>query len=437
MQRRDILKAALCAALCPVCLPGPNARASATFLRGFNAYYLHEELYRRAEALQFKNLREAARDYLFKELALPDLVARCSFNAVRFWAFNHYPCEAKVGPSSKACTALASGEPNRPSLDVMAALLDGLEELGLALAPVLSNYWLSYGGVLAMLEWAGELPPGTYEKAFCGLSKTGADELLHEHSLAFYSGDAPREAYRRAVRPVLEILAGRKGLAVVELMNEPRGLFPQGGDARAARSAVASWLAWQGSFARSILHDGVRLSSGEEGWLAKGVPDLPEALKPGGEPWEGVDMLDNVRNGGMDVASVHCYLHPGAAKSFENICGIWHEDVRGWDFLMKDPSARPDILAAAGEGWIAARGAACGQIPWYLGEFGWTRPGPDREPLVGEAIREERARVYASWMESARKAGAFGAFVWMPDGPDHKDTFYGLDREDLIRCFAS
>jgi hypothetical protein len=68
MQRRDILKAALCDALCPVCLPGPNARASATFLRGFNAYSLHDELYRRAEALQFKNLREAARDYLFADV---------------------------------------------------------------------------------------------------------------------------------------------------------------------------------------------------------------------------------------------------------------------------------------------------------------------------------------------------------------------------------
>ncbi len=452
LQQLGLHALTLLPALCParaLALPAP-ASTTSPFLQGINAYYLQVEAYRRAARGKFRHMRGAIHTYLTDELQLPAVQQQCRINSIRYWAFNDYPDLHGIAPDSATDGRLwrDSRQVDESALETLGMLSEDLEQLGFTLVPVLSNFWPSYGGILQYLSWAGELSAKDYVDALCGRRTV---ELYEAHTIPFFTSPAAEQLFRQHLDAILNALRPLHAIHTLELMNEPRGKnvcslenrpLPDG---RMSADVVASWLNRQATWIRQRFFPTDQtpfLSSGEEGWL-----ELPpagaglHALTPAGQAYEGIDLKKNLswQPDGISIGSVHMYPHPVTALPQKNICGDPFTDRRGWGHLSNDPGrADMEHFVTLGEEWLDSRADALRGSPWYIGEMGWCRPSgtEGHTPAACPELRRERHRLYRRWSEQARDRGAVGVFVWMLNGQDHADDFYGMDRHTLASVFT-
>ncbi len=420
---------------------------SFSFLNGINAYYLLVEAFRHVKrhAASGTKRRQLVYQYLTGQLHLPAILRACNLNAIRFWAFNDYPDLTGIARPGAADARLWKGrnkaEPE--AFEVLGHLIELLEHLGLQLVPCLSNYWPSYGGILQYLAWTGELDEQLYIDAIC---KNSTEELYLENSLRFFTSPGVETLFRRHTGRVLSLLAGSRAVAIIDIMNEPRGKNPLSlnnkrlPDGRTTSDVVAQWLNRQARWARDFFPSPGRsplFSTGEEGWLEEPVTD-PQCnyLCGQGQYYEGIDLKKNIQNRlrGITIGSIHMYPHRAANLKKKNICGTPFIDRRGWEHLMPPAhrQSRQQFALLADE-WLRTRAAAFQKTPWYIGEMGWSWPvPPNRTPASAKSLARERYYLYTRWREQARQWGAAGVFLWMLNGLEHRDAFYGLNRGELI-----
>ncbi len=421
------------------------ATADFPFLRGVNAYYLLVEAYRYVKRnTPGKKRRTLVHEYLTKHLQLPDTLNRCKLNAIRFWAFNDYPDMDGIALPGATDARLWKGknQAEPEAFEILAHLIEFLTGFGLYLVPCLSNYWPSYGGILQYLVWAGELDEQTYINAVC---ENNTDRLYLENTVRFFSSPAVEKIFRHHTGRVLSLLAGSRAITIIDIMNEPRGKNPLSlkkqplHDGRMTSDLVAAWFNRQASWARTFFKSPGQtplFSTGEEGWLENPMDSMDCAyLCKQGQYYEGIDLKKDVGKApGIDTGSVHMYLHRTASLQKSNICGNLFTDRRGWEYLMPtEHQHEKKRFAALADEWIRTRAAALKGRPWYIGEMGWCWPEmPDRKPAPADSLAGERHYLYNRWTEQAKKLGGRGVFLWMLNGTEHQDAFYGLSRRDLI-----
>ncbi len=416
------------------------------FMYGINAYYLLVEAYRHVRRSPGRNRLAAVREYLEDRLRLPEIMDRTRINAIRYWAFNDYPSSSSIflPGSTDAHLWQDRDHLDMEAFDVLGHVTMVLDSFGLQLVPVLSNYWPSYGGILMYLVWAGKLNIQEYTEALCSNSY---NELYQRYCLEFFTCPAVQDVFRRHTGKVASMLSGFSSVRIIELMNEVRGKNPcslanrpVAGNSMTS-DIVADWLNRQADWLRRFFKSSGKMpafSSGEEGWL-EGPVKCTQAknLKAGGQYYEGIDLLKNTRGKqGIDIASVHMYPHPAVETTGRTICGREFEDRRGWGYLAAESSQSGSkrYFETLADEWIATRACTLNGIPWYIGEMGWCWPGQEKASTGPErqAAVQERKHIYSHWTGLARHHNARGAFIWMLNGIEHSDPFYGLTRQELI-----
>lgn len=437
LSRRTVLSGAISLAL-TTALPAQTLR-----LYGVNAYYLLVESYRKVQQHPQRPLKDIIQTYLVQDLGLQTLRRQSRINAVRFWAFNDYPVSAPGVPDGTFDGAmwLAPNQPVELVFRILEALVESLGELEFFLIPVLGNYWLSYGGILRYLEWAGAIPPGTWLNAFVTLKDQ--DKYL-QYGADFYLNPRVEQLFQQHTGEVLRLLATHPNVIAIDILNEPRG---KGIYAQANRpvkpgvfmqDVVADWLQRQAVFIQRHMPRSVWVASGEEGWLNR-TPSLPLTyLRADPQFYEGIDLALNMTRPALTLGTIHMYTHPAVELRKTSLAGLPFTDRRGWDFLLR--SDRPPTLSACqqlGDEWLRSRALAMNRKPWYVGELGWCRPrsAVDKRPLPSQALQHERIQLYRHWSELAFALGAKGVFLWLLDGLQHRDEFYGMTAAQIQAIF--
>jgi mannan endo-1,4-beta-mannosidase len=343
-----------------------------------NAYYLAEEATRPGGHAIVRRTLAAAR--------------RMGARVVRAWAFNDD--QQKV--SRIQTGRLAYLEENLRGLDAVIALA---ADAGVRLILPFVDSWSSYGGVAQWLRW------------------NGIDDA-REGDPRFYSDPSTLDHYRLHVARLLgrcNTLTGVRysddpTVLAWELINEPRatGLVDGG-------LAIATWTQ---AAARAVKDHAAQLVSiGDEGADVSGDGfDLELWRKTGAEHLfssrNGISFTRNLRCADVDLASCHFYPEK------YGVADEWVE--------------------AAGRSWIAehARIAATVGKPIVWSELGLATA----ERIEGRRFRrEERLRVYASWLAAAADAGAAGAGPWLfayDQRPEAWDDFTFYERDgypELLR----
>ncbi|MCS7226008.1 MAG: hypothetical protein NZ821_03340 [Gloeomargarita sp. SKYB31] len=382
-------------------------------------------------------------DYLVQDLRLDALRRYSRINALRFWAFNDYPVSAPDVPSGVFDGAMWQA-PNQP-VEFVFHLLDTmvrcLGELDFFLVPVLGNYWLSYGGILRYLEWVGVIPSGTWLTAF--LTLKDQDKYL-QYGADFYLNSQVEQLFQQHTRQVLCILAQYPNVVIIDILNEPRGksIYAQNNQPvkpnLLIQDIVASWLQRQAVFVQSQIPRRIWVTSGEEGWLNQPLPFSPRYLRPEPQFYEGIDLALNMTRPALTMGSIHMYTHPSVELQKKTVAGLPFIDRRGWDFLLR-PDRQQTIgnYRQLGDEWLRSRAAVMNKKPWYLGELGWCRPRSlaDKRPLSSQELQRERTSLYRHWAELAFSLGAKGVFLWLLNGVQHQDEFYGMTIEQMQAIF--
>ncbi len=427
-------------------------RPAADPLIGTNAYYLLVEAYRRVKERPLAGVRRTVERYLKDELRLYELRDTSRLNAVRFWAYNDYPRPfGGVLPGAFDARLWDTvNTPDRLAFDVLEALLEGLGQTDLKLIPVLGDYWVSYGGILQYLVWAGELAPEEYRAALCHRDKK-EERLYLDYTYRFFTSRGVEHCFRAHNAEVLKRLAKTPNIVIIDVLNEPRGKTEyslhrrQLEDGRTMSDVVALWLNRQAAWIRRqwSRYGGTpcRISSGGEGWAEEAAPRATTALTGESQYYEGIDLRKNqmIRTDGLDTGSVHVYLHRAARKQKRDVCGEPYRDQRGWEYLLRPDLAKTrENFRHAVEEWIVSRSQLLGPHAWYIGEMGWCWPDTTRndEPLPSFRLQSERIELYRHWHRTALRAGALGSCVWMLNGCEHKDDFYGLTRYQLAEILG-
>lgn len=412
-------------------------------LYGVNAYYLLVESYRQAREQPGRALKDVVMDYLTQSLRLDMLRRNSRINALRFWAFNDYPISAPEVPPGVFDGALWQA-PNQP-VEFVFRLLDTLvaclSELGFWLVAVLGNYWLSYGGILRYLEWAEAVPPGTWLNAF--LTLKDQDKYL-QYGPEFYLNKKVEQIFQSHTGEVLGILGKYPSIIAIDILNEPRGKGIYAQENRPVKpnvfmqQIVADWLQRQAVFIQGQIPRRIWVSSGEEGWLNQPPRLSLNYLRAEPQFYEGIDLALNMTRPALTLGSIHMYTHPAVELTKTTILGLPFLDRRGWDFLLR--SDRPptrQTYRQLGDEWLRSRALAMHRKPWYLGELGWCRPRSltNRRPLSSHALQSERIVLYRHWAELAFNLGARGVFLWLLNGRQHQDEFYGMTPAQIQAIF--
>jgi len=329
-------------------------------------------------------------------------------------------------------------------MEVLHGLIEQLSEMEWNLVPVLSNYWPSYGGILQYLVWAGELDEKKYLQALC--SPIAKNRIYLKNCLKFFTSSTVESLYRRHVSKILPFLSHSRQIKIIEIMNEPRGkniYSIQGKPLKNGRDTcdvVARWLNRQARWLQAVIRKNTGslpyFSTGEEGWLESPLKTKTTYLKREGQYYEGIDLLKDTLNPlkGITIGSIHMYPHPVIRQMGTNICGIRFPERRGWGFLLKE-NFEPSFQNYQGlaREWITTRADILNGFPWYLGEMGWCWPGTfsgtgmaDRKILL-----KHRKKLYAEWLALTFEKGGKGGFIWMLNGCQHRDPFYGLSPSEL------
>ncbi|WP_071454536.1 hypothetical protein [Gloeomargarita lithophora] len=414
-------------------------------LYGVNAYYLLVESYRKVQQQPGRVIKDVVMDYLIQDLRLPELRRRSRINAIRFWAFNDYPVSA-VGVPDGSFDAALWLEPNRvvqPVLSLLNILVEGLSALDFYLFPVLGNYWLSYGGILRYLEWVGAIPKGTWLNAFTTLQDQ--DKYL-KYGADFYLNPRVEQLFQNHTGQVLSILSKYPKVIGIDILNEPRGKGFYAQQNRPVKPqvymqvVVADWLQRQAVFIQKNMSSSVYITSGEEGWFAQS-PRLPlNYLKSDPQTQEGVDLSTNMTRPNLTMGTIHMYTHPAAELQKTSLAGLPFTDRRGWDFLLRtDRPGSWENYKNLGDEWLRSRSLAMDKKPWYLGELGWCRPrsDADKRPLSNRELQDDRITLYRHWTELAFSLKAQGVFLWLLDGLQHQDEFYGMTQAQIQAIFPA
>lgn len=443
ISRRTVLSGAVSLAL--TLNLSQKSLAKLPRLYGINAYYLLVESYRNVQQQPERAVNDVVMDYLTQDLRLPELRRRSQINAIRFWAFNDYPVSAPGVPEGSFDAALWL-EPNRvvqPVLNILNILVQGLSELDFYLIPTLGNYWLSYGGILRYLEWVGAVPKGTWLNAFTTLRDQ--DKYL-KYGADFYLNPRVEKLFQNHTGRILGVLSKYPKIIGIDILNEPRGKGIYAQDNRPVESntymqkIVADWLQRQAIFIQKNMPSSVWISTGEEGWLAQSPKLSLNYLKSDPQIHEGVDLSTNMTGSNLTMGTIHMYTHPAAELQKTSLSGLPFTDRRGWDFLLR--SDRPGTwqnYKNLGDEWLRSRALAMGKKPWYLGELGWCRPrsDTDKRPLSNSELQNDRITLYRHWADLAFSLGAQGVFLWLLDGRQHQDEFYGMTRSQIEQIFPA
>ncbi len=452
IDRRQFLKTLVGAGTALTACPGilfaaPTPSEKLPRLYGINAYFLLVEAYRKAIRNPGKGLKSVLRRYLRDDLKLAWIREKSRTNALRFWAFNDYPAPCAPFPPYAFDGRLwhNASQPDQAAMEVLQGLVEQLTEMEWNLVPVLSNYWPSYGGILQYLVWTGELDEKKYLQALC--SPVAERRIYLKNCLKFYTSPAVESLYRQHVSKVLPFLSHSKQVKIIEIMNEPRGknVFSIKGkplkNGTDTCNVVARWLNRQARWIRTAIQKESSnlpyLSTGEEGWLESPLKTQTTYLKRGGQYYEGIDLLKDIRNPlkGITIGSIHMYPHPVVRQTGTNICGIRFPERRGWGFLLREnlEHSIQNYQGMARE-WITTRAEVLKGFPWYLGEMGWCWPGTFSGTGIADrnTLLEQRKRLYAEWLALTFEKGGKGGFIWMLDGRQHRDPFYGLSPSEMV-----
>lgn len=416
-------------------------------LYGINAFYLLTESYRKVKRNPQGDIRGIILNYLQNELGLANLREKSKINAIRFLAGNNYPPGENRGFANPfQFDAILWNQANQMDqlvLEILTVLTQSLSELGFYLVPVLTNYWMAYGGILRYLEWVNRIKSEEWFDAFCNMKD--ADYYM-KYGLDFYLIPEIEKLFQSHITPVVNFLQKNSKVTIVDVMNEPRGknlysIQNQPIGNLYSHQIVAQWLNRQAIFLRERLPANVSISTGEEGWLVAPVELLLlDYLKTEGQYYEGIDLRTNLWMNGsaFTMGGIHMYPHEGVELKKVNTCGQPFTDRRGWDYLLQPnkPQLRESYLKMAEE-WLKSRAAVFANKPWYVGEMGWcwSQSPADRSPLPATVLQAERIRIYRSWAEQAFSLGARGVFLWELGGLEHRDEFYGLSGAQVIEIF--
>lgn len=413
-------------------------------LYGINAFYLMSESYRKVQQNKGADIRKTIIKYLQDDSGLARLRDKSKVNAIRFWTFNNYPSADQEGVKNSLNPALwpTANRMDKYVLEILESLLQCLAELEFYIVPVLSNYWIDYGGILRYLEWSGRITLSDWFDAYCNKKD---EEFYLKYSIDFYTL-AVEKLFQIHVAPVISCLQNNNKVIIVDIMNEPRGKNHYSvrnqivRDGLYSHEIVAQWLNRQAEFLRKKLPATVKLTSGEEGWLVSSVNMPLDYLRNESQYFEGVDLKTNLymKSSALTMGSVHMYPHEAVELSKVNACGNQFVDRRGWPFLLQ-PHQPPlsQSYIKLGEEWLKSRAIAIANKPWYVGEMGWCRsqsPG-NRSPLSATALQRERIEIYRHWTEQAFALGARGVFLWGLDGLQHRDEFYGLSSAQIMAIY--
>ncbi len=443
ISRRTVLSGAISLSLTTAL--SPKSPAQLPRLYGINAYYLLVESYRKVRQQPERAVNDVVMDYLTQDLRLPELRRRSQINAIRFWAFNDYPVAAPGVPdgSFDAALWLAPNQVVQPVLNLLNTLVQSLSELDFYLIPALGNYWLSYGGILRYLEWVGAIPKGTWLKAFTTLQDQ--DKYL-KYGADFYLNPEVERLFQNHTGRVLGILSKYPKVIGIDILNEPRGKGVYAQANRPAKSnkfmpqIVADWLQRQAVFIQKNMPKSVYITSGEEGWLAQSPNLSLNYLKSDPQTHEGIDLSTNMTRPNLTMGTIHMYTHPAAELPKTSLAGRPFTDRRGWDFLLRhDRPGSWENYNKLGDEWLRSRALAMNKKPWYLGELGWCRPrsDEDKRPLSNRELQNDRITLYRHWANLAFALGAQGVFLWLLDGLQHQDEFYGMTREQIQEIFPA
>jgi mannan endo-1,4-beta-mannosidase len=425
----------------------PPVRATSEPLYGINAYYLLTESYRKVKQNPNANVRQTVIKYLQDDLGLARLREKSKVNAIRFWAFNNYPSSNPRVLNNQfdfdAILWTAANQMDKKVLEVLDILMQSLAEMGFYLVPVLSNYWMSYGGILRYLEWAGRISLDDWYDAYCNKKD---QDFYRQHAMEFYTIPEVEKLFQTHVNPVVASLQKNSKVVIVDVMNEPRGKSRYSENNQVVKDSlyshqiVAQWLNRQAAFLRKNLPKTVNITSGEEGWLVSSTKLPLKYLKTEGQYYEGIDLKTNLydKNSALTMGSIHMYPHEAVELPDVNECGEDFSDRRGWDYLLQpNQPKRPESYIKMGEEWLNSRADAIGKKPWYIGEMGWCRSqSPENySPLSATALQKERVKLYKNWTEQAFGLGATGVFLWGLDGLQHKDEFYGLNSTQITEIY--
>jgi mannan endo-1,4-beta-mannosidase len=427
----------------------PAIGASSEPLYGINAYYLMIESYRKAQENPNVDVRKTILKYLQDDLKLARLRDKSKVNAIRFWAFNNYPSRNQRIVNKKfdfdAPLWPTATQLDKQVLEILEILMQSLTGMGFYLVPVLSNYWMSYGGILRYLEWAGHITQEDWFDAYCN-TNTKEEQYYLKYSIDFYTLADIENLFQIHVIPIINSLRNNSKVVIVDVMNEPRGKSHYSvrnqivKDGLYSHQIVAQWLNRQAASLRKNLPLTVSLTSGEEGWLVSPVNLSLNYLKNESQYFEGIDLKTNlyVKNSAFTMGSIHMYPHELVELPKVNDCGNQFTDRRGWYYLLQPHQPQhPKSFIKMGEEWLNSRAAAIGAKPWYIGEMGWCRSqSPEnRSPLPATALQEERINIYRQWTEQAFTLGARGVFLWGLDGLQHRDEFYGLNSTQVMAIY--
>ena len=419
---------------------------------GINAYYLLFEGYRKVLRNPGRSIRALLEEYLYQDLELAAICEKTRLNAIRFWAFNDYPewLSRRVQGSFDAGLWVDRNTLNHKVFEVLEALVEVLDTLDLRLIPVLSNYWPDYGGILQYLVWAGRINRNTFLQALCDKEMEG--RIYLSYSMDFFTCDKVEECFRSHVSRVLDILSRAGNTYIIDVMNEPRGksywsmenVAPDGKNK--CSDIVARWLNRQAAWIRKELKKreggSIFVTSGEEGWTGKRLEGGYNFLRKDSQYYEGVDCLENVNkcSGCLNCASIHLYPHAYVSMNRTNLCGKTYRDRRGWAYLLRqglDPTS--ENFRGLADDWILSRADLLEGQTWYIGEMGWSWPNSHKNPvpMPSERLQSARRDLYNRWHELAVRNGALGTCIWMLNGREHRDGFYGLTKEQLIEILKS
>jgi len=424
----------------------PAHSATSELLYGINAFYLLTESYRKVKNNPQANLRQTIRKYLQDEIGLARLRDRSKINAIRFLAGNNYPSTSKQKGNRPfhfdAMLWIAAQQMDRRVLETLDAMMQSLAEMEFYLVPVLANYWIEYGGILRYLEWVNRIKQEEWFDAYCNRKD---EEYYLKYSLDFYTVPAIEKLFQSHIYPVLQVCQKYPRVAILDLINEPRGKNRYSMDNQKVQNdlyshqIVARWLNRQANFIKKILPK-VNITTGEEGWLNSPVDLQLNYLKNESQYYEGIDIKTNLfaPDSALTMGSIHMYAHEAVEFDKPNECGRQFRDRRGWDYLLQPERTQiPESYIKMGEEWIKSRAAVFGSKPWYLGEMGWCRrqSQTDRSPLPATALQQERIQIYRNWAEQAFNLGARGVFLWELAGVTHRDKFYGMDLNQITEIF--
>jgi mannan endo-1,4-beta-mannosidase len=424
----------------------PANSAISAPLYGINAYYLLTESYRRVRQNPQVEMQKTILKYLRDDLGLAKLRDKSKINAIRFWAFNNYPTsDRRIVKNQFDFDVVLWKQPDRIDRQVLESLeiiIQSLAELEFYLVPVLSNYWIDAGGILRYVEWANRIKLEDWFDAYCHHRD---EDYYLKHSMDFYTIPEIEKLFQLHISPVIKACKNNSRVAIIDVMNEPRGKshYSQSNqkvkDDLYSHQIVAQWLNRQARFINKRLPK-VNITTGEEGWLNSPVDLQLNYLKNESQYYEGIDLKTNLftSDSALTMGSIHMYTHEAVEMQRQNECGKPFRDRRGWDYLLQsDQPKTPDSYLNMGEEWIKSRAAVFGNKPWYLGEMGWCRcqSQTDRSPLPATALQKERIEIYRNWAQQSLNLGAKGIFLWLLDGLEHRDEFYGMDLKQIIEIF--